>query len=790
MFKISARTVLELGAELISSDLIAFYELIKNCFDARSPTGAEIAFQIVLRRNVYLKILNESGRLSEAASQKEMQREEVDQLIQKLRDELESSAPGARGEAFLATLGQPPDHDAFKTALGEAYRTHNTITVSDSGSGMSLEDLEQVYLRIGTASRKHAVDESIESGSTTSPFLGEKGIGRLSAMRLGERLRVETARAEDTAINVLVIDWSLFRNVDALITDISVYPLVGHAKLRADWSGTQLTIADISEDWSQAKVVHLADELARIVDPFEDRKKRPRVALFWNGARVSIPMMDRDLLSHAHAKFVGKYELHDGQPALTLTLDAVNLGFEHPRETETLVLAGADLQSLVEGTEGAVPESVYTDLGPFTVEAYWFNRRLLTAIESIGNLKAVREQQKKWSGLSLYRDRFRVIPYGDDGDDWLGLDRKALGSQRYLLNKQQFIGRISISRTGNPNLVDQTNREGLRETPEKTVLIGMLQMMVEKLRDHMKYMERYKKEPVDVSEIKSETKRMEGRVAAALKRIRTLIPKDQTDVLNELRFAFDEFKDLVARAERHVSQVEEDSRHMIQMAGVGLMVEVVAHELARASENALMAIERLRVKDLPADARAQLANLQSEMKTVSKRLRVLDPLSVSGRQRAETFDLAALITDIQEAHSAEFARRGVVFKFELPTEPVRVRAVKGMVVQILENLISNSTYWMQLRQAKESGYRPEIRVALEDDPVTISVSDNGPGIAHDNREKVFRAFWSLKEQSKRRGLGLYIAKECAQYLGGDLSLKTGANPDARLREFVLELPGG
>ena len=56
MFKISARTVLELGAELISSDVIAFYELIKNAFDAGSPIGAEIRFEIALGRNDYLKL--------------------------------------------------------------------------------------------------------------------------------------------------------------------------------------------------------------------------------------------------------------------------------------------------------------------------------------------------------------------------------------------------------------------------------------------------------------------------------------------------------------------------------------------------------------------------------------------------------------------------------------------------------------------------------------------------------------------------------------------------------------
>src|SRR4051794_29745924 len=56
MFKVSARTILELGSELISSDIIAFYELVKNGFDAGSKNGVEIQFQVVMRRNDFLRI--------------------------------------------------------------------------------------------------------------------------------------------------------------------------------------------------------------------------------------------------------------------------------------------------------------------------------------------------------------------------------------------------------------------------------------------------------------------------------------------------------------------------------------------------------------------------------------------------------------------------------------------------------------------------------------------------------------------------------------------------------------
>ena len=73
--------------------------------------------------------------------------------------------------------------------------------------------------------------------------------------------------------------------------------------------------------------------------------------------------------------------------------------------------------------------------------------------------------------------------------------------------------------------------------------------------------------------------------------------------------------------------------------------------------------------------------------------------------------------------------------------------------------------------------------------MTITYEDNGRGIAKENREKVFRAFFSLKEKTKRRGLGLYIGRDCAEYHGGTLTLDDHTNQETgRLHRFVLELP--
>ena len=71
-----------------------------------------------------------------------------------------------------------------------------------------------------------------------TPYLGEKGIGRLSAMRLGEKLRVETARSSDEHLNLLDIDWTDFADYDAMLDQVPVDPTIGGPKPTSDWSGT------------------------------------------------------------------------------------------------------------------------------------------------------------------------------------------------------------------------------------------------------------------------------------------------------------------------------------------------------------------------------------------------------------------------------------------------------------------------------------------------------------------------------------------------------------------------
>ena len=322
MFRITARTVLELGSELISSDIIAFYELIKNAFDAGSKTGVDVSWRVVLRRNAYLKIRAQAVESAAGGRKQGIQTS----LLQELKIQVEQQCDPTAGpdaiESFFSRISPASTLDEFVKNLDQAYVDLNMIEIADTGSGMSAKELTKNYLTIGTASRKREILGTIAKGGSRTPFLGEKGIGRLSAMRLGDRLYVETARAEDKYMNVLDLDWSRFADLDAMVEDILVEPEQGEKKKLPSWSGTRLTIANLTEDWTEKRVRQLAEyEFARLTDPFLDPKDRSRIALYWNGNRVAIPWMDRTLTDNAHATFEGEYLIDAAGPQLKVRME-------------------------------------------------------------------------------------------------------------------------------------------------------------------------------------------------------------------------------------------------------------------------------------------------------------------------------------------------------------------------------------------------------------------------------------------------------------------------------------
>lgn len=300
----------------------------------------------------------------------------------------------------------------------------------------------------------------------------------------------------------------------------------------------------------------------------------------------------------------------------------------------------------------------------------------------------------------------------------------------------------------------------------------------------------FKKNKPRVPTDPTRTKALEQRMKKAIRALARSADEDQREIVAEFEEMREEFSRYAAEARERILELEQDTDQMVAMAGVGLMVEVVAHELARSAEDALDTLNKLQRKNVPEEVRSRLESLRASMKAISKRLRILDPLSVSGRQRKEAFELDELVRDLLSAHEAQFDRHHVKLETHFPDRPVALKAVKGMVAQVIENLVSNSVYWMDIERERKLGFKPLLTIAVEDNPPRVRVTDNGPGISPEYAERVFDLFFSLKDKSRRRGLGLFIAREAAEHNGGALVIDTEiVNREGRYTTFDYRVIG-
>lgn len=784
---VKARVLLELGAELISSDQIAIYELVKNSLDAQA-TRIEVHVRVTMPRSEYLSIrqvLERSAQRKESFS-----RETVRQM---LKAGMEPTAAQADRDAFLE-MALPSSNADYVQALDAAYIRFNWVEINDDGGGMSFEDLGGVYLTIGTT---HRLDDRLRGGDHT--VLGEKGIGRLSAVRLGDQLHVLTSKKGDRTLHELKIDWSAIkRNPHLNLDDFPAAPNVGPKKNKAHDHGTIIRMSNLTSEWSIEKMESVAKtDFAKLVDPFLTSFSRPNVRLYFNGQSVDIPSFQTRQLAYAHARCSASFALDaGGQPVLsgevtyksygqskTFSLEgmhllsALTLKGKRPKTGEVFRPAGTLMQGLA-------------SLGSFEMEAHWFNRQKLRLDKPDGYEAALHWLTRWGGGLLLYRDHYRVYPYAEPRDDWLDLDGIALATQGYKMNRKQLVGAVRISSRGNPYLQDQTNREGLRDTEEKTALIALLRhILVVEFKSYLNAVEGAQDESA-AKEFPKLEKRLEEAQKQALKQVQHLRTKvkapEDIAAINTLLARMTDMSEAWERSKMTVRAYEEDIDKYVHLAGVGLMTEFIFHELARLSANALKLLQTYKPSN--ATENRQLRNLRDQLSTLERRIRVLDPLSTPGRQRKESFDLGQMLRDVVEMHEPQFGRHGIrVDLAGLGKTPVLIKAVRGQLLQIVENFISNSVYWLKLL-ATTTKFEPAISFSIDKVAKTFTILDNGPGISEDRGDEVFNAFFTTKPSGEGRGMGLYIAKKLAEGNAMEIALSE-ADEDRIHHGFVVTYRG-
>lgn len=771
-FKINARTLLELGAELIGSDAVAIYELVKNAVDAGSPVVG-ITVQSVFPYSSFRQALE----LVDSGTPIAQVRERVERWIQE-------DAPREASKELLDGLDAGTDVDAFRAALITGYRDANFIEIDDDGEGMSLGDLNDIYLTIGTRSRRRVKTGWDPKGEPPPrSYLGDKGVGRLSVMRLGDELAVFTSKAGEPRWNVLKIDWTRFsHDSDALLGDIDIEPEAGEKKDDKQQSGTLIRISHLKGDWSRARFAEVLNgEFSRMVDPFDHRRGNRLFRIVFNGQKLTLPQIPKRLFEQAHAVVRARLEYDSTGAARIVGEIDYRL---NAKKKKTIQL---DEVHIVAFTSSKSPR-VIRGLGPFEVEFLWFNRAHLTAAEGLGTKRDVQDLVKQWAGgLMVFRDGFRINPYGGPDDDWLQLDKRAFASRGYKLNRQQIVGRVNLS-WRNRHLVEQTNREGLVDNEFKDAFAAILRRILADFKAFSQEVDDNLKRE-DLTSLDVLKQRVIDAKTDIQRRIRqiALDAPAQAGPLREVERVVQQLAKQIDGVDAIIDDYKDERRKFVHLAGLGLMVELILHELGRSSSSTLSTLEGVDTSQLPGKFPAVFDTLESQLRTLQKRIETLDPLSTARRQTKETFSIQDLIGEIADARSAQAGRHKVEVTVTSAAKTAwRIKAVRGMIIQIIENLLSNSFYWLKQRAVVDADFKPQILIDIDEANQTIAITDNGPGIDAVDADYIFRPFVTNKPADLGSGLGLYIGRELAEYHDWTLKL-VGKAGEKTWHTFVLDV---
>lgn len=772
-FRIAARAMRQLGAELITSDEMALYELIKNGFDALSP-----------RTQVAISAPADASAVALVREQLSTRRVSVTVALERLEKTLSADLTI---EQRAVALQKFKDHGTSASALSDfldAFLRYDFwIEVSDTGVGMSADELRDKFMMVGTPNKL------IEKAQVNRTILGEKGIGRLSMMKLGQVAVVRSKVAGTTSWNAIEFDWKKFDEPGAELGQV-LFEVKEGERDAVEAQGTVIRVTELLANWSATKVNEFLNKyVRRLQDPFAKPRRPYPIDVLLNEHRLAITPIPAWLLDVAQFRCEISFtpSSADSQ-SVALRREVIwKGGLSAENRTWTL----DELAALV-----GVPMETCRNLGSFTASCYWFNRALIVGTLDHSKARMLAELNIWCGGFAVYRDGFRVGQTGGMEDDWLEWDGKALKSKGFMLNRYQTVGTVSITSKGNPRLIDAANRERLVSCPEQTLLVGLLgDIIVKDLRSHIDAIKQVEvKRAIEEESAEESLKRSEASLKNTLltiEEIGRVVPVAVQPKIEEVRRSLQSQVEYVETIRGALQLARETRVELLELANIGLVVEIVVHELTRLTQSTgdlLLNLRNASAADGPLVG--LIDNLQSQIKATNKRISSVDVLSPSGRNRREQFNVVAQLKTVVSGFEARFQRHSVkcnvlVDGAPATTQVFEVRLVRGLIAQVLENLLTNSVYWVQQGLKRGEEHR-RIVVELDTRSSVVMVTDNGPGIDPSHGESIFRPYFSMRKRGK--GLGLYIARELVEYHGGKLYLDASGEADRRLRTFVLELP--
>jgi C4-dicarboxylate-specific signal transduction histidine kinase len=348
---------------------------------------------------------------------------------------------------------------------------------------------------------------------------------------------------------------------------------------------------------------------------------------------------------------------------------------------------------------------------------------------------------------------------------------------------------VRISRLANPNLIDQTNREGFRDNPAfqtfRSIISRHLQEnFVSELDEHLS------KERADIEHLSRQASKEYDALSQCAADIEKAT-REEDWILSkqasaQLKGVVGEMRELNEAVERALQEKEVNRIQVLELAATGMAAESMAHDLEGVIEAVISSLNEVARANEDSRISSSVRHIRSVHKALLIQLKQISPGPAKSRRRASTFDLIKTLHEAGSFYNERSRRHAIQLRLPDSSEVCLIHAVNGHVRQILDNLFRNSIYWVQDTKRKFADSQESwIAVSLDSKARTLTFSDSGVGIAKEDAEWVFKPFNSRREGG--RGLGLFICRELAEFNNIRLDLnRRDLNRWQRLHSFILE----
>jgi signal transduction histidine kinase len=637
-----------------------------------------------------------------------------------------------------------------------------SLEVYDNGSGMDMGQLEAGFMRLSTPNKVTAP----RSQRFQRQKAGRKGIGRFAAQRLGRRLILETTTSVMHYGLRLDIDWDQFeaeRNLSAVPNTIT--------RIKKPFEhGTRLTILDLRDSWSDAQIERSHRHIAELIQPFPLSPTDEAGLAADPGFKASFARAkDGDIeiiaddwsvfFQHALAEIEGQVD-DNGQGSWSVRSKRYNI----------------DSGPILIGPTKDAPSEPYPNLRAVRFKAYYYiDKETQRSFRS-----KVAEKLQSSGGIRLYRNGFRVLPYGERFDDWLKLNASNL--LRKILpphSNRNFLGFVEINDVDGAYFEETSSREGLLENEPFVELKDFVSSV---LKTAILPIAAARDRKLTTTDTRQKQRSPKGQADDILIRLEALQKSAEENPSYAMALA-----QVVDTVRQSVVEIGDTGEALLEelgmtrvLASLGLTIGEFTHEIRLALETVKASVSLL-TASIGADSRGvehanglldQIADFEGYLTYFDATVR--DNVS----REVAVLEIRDVVNSFIRIVSPKLNRNELVLEHEFKGFGLFMRPMhKSEWASILINLFTNS-----LKAIRRAGTKGHIRIECGryEENIYLDFMDNGDGIPPSHATRIFDAFFTTTSATGASvddgtfagmGMGLKIVKDIVETAHGAIALR-------------------